>query len=377
MIAIGLMSGTSLDGVDAVACKIRKKGVAVSIEFLAHEKVTYAPSLRSGLLAVSEGGGGPAEISSLNVKVGEAFARAAKKVIGSKPLTKKKIDIIGSHGQTIWHEPKKRATLQIGDPAIIAAKTGVAVWADFRSADLARGGEGAPLAPIIHIPLFAQKKKNVAVVNIGGIANLTYIPAGATEVGGVIAYDTGPGNMLIDYVATQVGAKRGYDSGGRIAATGSVDTKLLKRLIAHPYFKRRPPKSTGREVFGKSFLSWAKMDVSSYRFNENTLATLTELTAVSVVKEIKKTIRQKGEPLEIILCGGGSRNTQMVRRIRSNAGSMATVVTSDEKGAPAQMVEGGLIALLAYYSEMGMPLDVSTITGALPGGITLGARYPA
>ena len=377
MITIGLMSGTSLDGVDAVACEIKKSGATVSIKFLAHEKVSYTPSLRANLLAVSEGGGGPAEISSLNVKVGEAFARAAKKVIGSKPLAKKKIDIIGSHGQTIWHEPKKRSTLQIDDPSIIAAENGIAVWADFRSADLARGGQGAPLAPIIHVPLFSNKRKNVVVVNIGGIANLTYIPAGATEVGGVIAYDTGPGNMLIDYAAAQVGAKGGYDNGGRIAATGSVDTKLLKRLATHPYFKRRPPKSTGREVFGKSFFSWAKMDNPAYKFNENTLATLTELTAVSVVKEIEKTICQKGAPLEIILCGGGSRNTQMVRRIRSNVGSMATVVTSDEKGAPAQMVEGGLIALLAYYSEMGMPLDLSTITGALPGGTTLGARYPA
>ena len=206
----------------------------------------------------------------------------------------------------------------------------------------------------------------MAVVNIGGIANLTYIPVGATKMSEVIAYDTGSGNMLIDYAAAQVGAKGGYDNGGRIAATGSVDTKLLKRLATHPYFKRRPPKSTGREVFGKSFFSWAKMDNPAYKFNENTLATLTELTAVSVVKEIEKTICQKGAPLEIILCGGGSRNTQMVRRIRSNVGSMATVVTSDEKGAPAQMVEGGLIALLAYYSEMGMPLDLSTITGALP-----------
>ena len=371
------MSGTSLDGVDAVACEIKKSGATVSIKFLAHEKVTYTPTFRSRLLAVSEGGGGASEVCELNAKVGKTFARAAKKVIGSKPLAQKKIAIIGSHGQTIWHEPKKRATLQIGDPSIIAADTAVSVWADFRSADMARGGQGAPLAPVIHVPLFAKKKKNVAVVNIGGIANLTYIPAGATEVSEVTAYDTGPGNMLIDYAAMKVGVRGGYDKGGRLAAAGSVDLKLLKKFLSHPYFKHRPPKSTGRGLFGESFFSWADMDSPVYKFNKNTLATLTELTAVSVVNEIAKTIRQKGEPLEIILCGGGSRNTHMVRRIRSNAGSMATVVTSDEKGAPAQMVEGALIALLAYYSEMGIPLDISAVTGALPGGITLGARYPA
>lgn len=369
------MSGTSIDGVDAVACKIEKRRQKISVKFLAHAKILYPKALRADLHEMSEGGGDVDMVCRLGVRVGKVFGRAARKVMADKNLKGKKIALIGSHGQTICHAPEKRATLQIGGGAIIAAITGVTTWTDFRSADLASGGVGAPLAPVIHLPLFGDRSKDVAVVNIGGIANLTYIKAGAKTLAGVIAFDTGPGNTLIDYGARRLGASGGYDKGGKIAASGALDERLLKRFLAHPYFKRRPPKSTGRELFGINILSLAGVDKASYQWDSDTMATVTELTARSVMNDINR-LHKKGRELRIVICGGGAKNGYLMNRIRMLAGTAIAVVTSDEVGAPVQMVEGGLMALLAYYGENNIRPDLSAITGAARPAV-LGARYPA
>ncbi len=368
MIIVGLMSGTSLDGVDAVACEINKVRGRIEINPLATAFLSYPGRLKERLLRVSGENGSTGEVCELDGVIGEFFAKAVNKLLRSQSMQEKRIDLIGSHGQTIHHLPRKKRTLQIGDPAIIAERTGACVWSDFRSADMAKGGEGAPLAPVIHLPLFGDKKKNVAVVNIGGIANITSIPAGAETLDGIVAYDTGPGNMLIDHAVGAMG-KGAYDRGGEIASSGKVDDSLLKEFLSHPYFRKRPPKSTGREVFGARF----RLDSQGYKYNADTVATLTELTAVTIVKEANRLFKDRNEGGRVVICGGGSKNRYLLNRIDDLTGPAIEVITSDNAGFPAQAVEGALMALLAYYSEKGERLNLLSVTGS-KAPVALGSR---
>ncbi|VAX24728.1 Anhydro-N-acetylmuramic acid kinase [hydrothermal vent metagenome] len=367
------MSGTSMDGVDAVACDIRITKKLPRIRILASAKMAYSTSLKNRLISLSASSNSLGEVCELNVAVAEVFAKSAIKVMAHPELKGRKVKIIGSHGQTIWHAPKAHATLQIGDGAVIAAKTGASVWSDFRSADMANDGEGAPLAPIVHSPLFGDKRRNISVVNIGGIANITHIPAGATDLSKLIAYDTGPGNMLIDLAVNRM-RKGMYDRGGRIAASGTVDEKLLKRFLAHPYFKRRSPKSTGRETFGESFIKWAGLSKS--RLNASVVATFTELTARTIAGEITKLEKSGKSTDRLVICGGGAKNRYLLKRIESILPKTMEVVRSDQLGVPCQLVEGSLIALLAFYADNGVRLDLSSITGAKNRSVLLGRLTP-
>lgn len=377
-IALGLMSGTSMDGVDAVVCDITpQKNSHPAISFIAHAKVSYPPRLRRRLMEVSGQAGLSQEACALDPAVGDVFAKAGIKAIALAEKRGFKVEIIGSHGQTVRHLPKERSTLQIGSPSVIAQRTGIAVWSGFRNADMARGGQGAPLAPIVHLPLFGDREKDVAVVNVGGIANITFIPAGARSLAQAVAYDTGPGNMLMDYAMEKAGLGT-YDRAGRVAQRGKINEKLLSRFLSHPYFTRRPPKSTGREDFGGDvFLHQAG---SRVKWDANLVSTVTELAAITIASEIKRTANGSRNPLRVVLCGGGAKNLFLLTRLWSHLLAFADDVEVGSSSAfcfAPEYVEGALMALLAYYAENGVRLDLSSITGAIGDPGILGSFTPA
>ena len=376
-IALGLMSGTSMDGVDAAVCEVTaRKGSHPAISFIAHAKAPYPPSLKRRLMEVSGANGSAQEICALDPAVGEVFAKAGVKAIALAEKRGYKVEVIGSHGQTVRHLPKDRATLQIGSPSVIAHRTGVAVWSGFRNADMARGGQGAPLAPIVHLPLFGDPDKDVTVVNVGGIANITFIPAGARSLTQAVAYDTGPGNMLMDYAMRKAGLGT-YDRAGRVAAGGKINPKLLTRFLSHPYFTRRPPKSSGREDFGGDvFFRRAGTPV---KWDANLVATVTELTAITIANEIKRAASGSHKPLRVVVCGGGAKNLFALTRLWNhlqNAVNDVELGSSSAFGFPPEYVEGALMALLAHYAKTGVRLDLSSITGASNPAI-LGSLTPA
>ncbi len=359
-LALGLMSGTSIDGVDAAVCDISYKGGRIRIKILAAAKSAYGARLRKRILSLNDINSPGEQICRLNVEVAEVFARAALKVLKSPALKGKKPEYIGSHGQTVFHLPKLGASLQIGDGSVIAARSGIKTWFDFRSADLALGGQGAPLAPVIHLPLFMDQKTGVGVVNIGGIANVTHIPAGAARLNKLAAYDTGPGCMVMDMWARKMGAGD-FDRNGSIASKGAINKTLLKRMLSHPYFRARPPKSTGRETFGESFLKWAGLAGKAVA-SRDVMATLTELTAQTITDEIGKLNKRGRKTGRIVLCGGGALNGYLVKRIKAHC--RIEVAPSDALGVDCKLVEPALMALLAFYAEKGVALDLSKLTGS-------------
>jgi len=359
-IIIGLMSGTSADGVDAAAFDIRRKKKGVSIKPIAASMTAYSPGIAEALTEFWPMA--PVDyVMKLDVIVGLIFARAAKKLMRRLGLEGIRPALIGSHGQTVRHLPREKSTLQIGSAAHIAAITGVDVWSDFRRADMAAGGQGAPLAPVAHLPLFGHPRENRTVVNIGGIANITHIPAGAGSLRELIAYDTGPGNMLIDLVAKNVTGQP-IDRNGRLAAGGKVNSFVLRRAMYHPYFQMRPPKSTGRETFGQAFLD-ELFPRGKITWSADLCATMTELTAASVEWEINQ-LSSAGRPTDkVIVCGGGALNGYLMERI-ARLCFPVKVVSSAEEGIDPMLVETALVALLAYHASRGEALDLSSITGS-------------
>lgn len=347
MIVVGLMSGTSLDGVDAVVCEISEKG-KIRIIDTAHSRIPTG--LREELVCASEGKSGTADICRLDTQVAKLFAKTALKA-----GRRKKIDLIGSHGQNISHLPKFKSTLQLGSGSIISAITGIDCWYDFRRADMIHGGQGAPLAPVVHLPLFADRTKNVAVVNIGGIANITLIPKGAKSLSELVAYDTGPGNMPIDIAASRLYKKPSFDKNGKIARSAEVDMDLLDKLLDHPYFRRKNPKSTGREDFGLALFEYADISFEKTKYLTVIVSTVTRLTAMTVAKAVKNSDR-------LIITGGGAKNRYLVESIDRLLPGVE-VITSDEIGIGCSDVEGALMAYLAWLSEKGKRLDLSPITG--------------
>ena len=359
-IIIGLMSGTSADGVDAGAFDIRRARGALAVRFIDSCKTAYPAELTAALKRFQPSA--PIDyVMALDVEVGRIFAAAARKMIkrlGSRGI---KPHLIASHGQTIHHMPEQGATLQIGSAAHIAAATGVAVWSDFRRADMAAGGQGAPLAPVAHLPLFGGANESRAVVNIGGIANLTYIPAGAISLRQLIAYDTGPGNMLIDLVAQKAIGKP-MDRNGRLASSGQVSEILISKAMSHPHFKKRPPKSTGRETFGQDFMKWL-FPKGRIRWDASLCATMTELAAASIAGEIGRLIKA-GRPVgRVIICGGGAKNGYLMKRLAALCAPIA-VEDSGEHGLGAGHVETALMAILGYHASNAEALDLCAITGA-------------
>jgi len=362
---IGLMSGTSADGVDAAVVDVARRRVRA----LAFATYPYPASLRRRVLEVSRPHAAGAEaVCDLNAALGEAFAAAANRLIASSGVGAASVDLIGSHGQTIAHLPRGRrhgrrtvrSTLQVGEPAVIAERTGIVTVADFRPRDCAAGGQGAPLVPYADRVLFAHRRLGRAVQNIGGIANVTFLPP-AADAGDVVAFDTGPGNMIIDRAAAAAGAGR-FDRNGRLARRGRVRPRLLDELMAHRYLRRRPPKTTGREDFGADF---ADAFIARARRRgadaADVVATATAFTARSIAEAYRRFLPRR--PDEVILCGGGARNPALVNML---AGALpgVRVRPSDELGIDADAKEAVCFAVLAAATVRGRANNVPAATGA-------------
>ncbi len=369
MKVVGLMSGTSADGVDAALVKIVRRGGASRITPLAFASVPYSRTLQQRLVELSLHGQ-VAEICHMNAYLGELFAKAALRVIRKAQYRPADIDVIGSHGQTIHHLPKGirepgvgvvRSTLQIGEPAVIAERTGITTVANFRPRDMAAGGEGAPLVPYAHAMAFCHPRRNRLVVNIGGISNVTYLPAGG-GVKDLRAFDTGPGNMVLDAIvrmATQ--GKRSYDAGGRMARRGTVNDALLRELIAHPFLIRRPPKSTGREEFGAPFIQAIMARQRKARLSiEDLLATCATWTA-EAIGSARRWIA--GEIDDVIVGGGGVYNRAIMDALRG-VFAPSPVLTFDDCGWSSKAFEATAFALLAHDMLHGHCTNVPGVTGA-------------
>lgn len=368
MLYLGLMSGTSMDGVDAALCEFddtRFTGVR------AKHSVPYPGALRAELLKLqrSQPSIAIARFAALDHDVAQSFAAAAQGLLGEAKLAPDAIAAIGSHGQTVFHDPAgARSSLQLGDPSLIAARTGVTTVADFRRADIARGGHGAPLVPAFHHAVFARRGVARAVVNVGGIANVTLLPDDDPDH--VQGFDVGPGNALMDEWA-QAHRDAPMDRDGMWAASGRVAEPLLAALLADPYFDAAPPKSTGRDRFN---LEWAR-----HRFAgldglpaADVQRTFCELTARTIVDAIH---RHAGSAVEVYVCGGGALNSFLMDRLRALAKGLTVADTRALELAP-DVVECAAFAWLAMRTLKGLPGNVPGVTGA-SGAAVLGGIYRA
>ena len=359
MRVIGLMSGTSLDGIDAALVDIT--GRRPHVRALGFRTVPYPPALRRTLLAVAEGARvDAADLGRLHVAVGNCLALAVLGLCRALRVSPMRVALVGSHGHTIHHAPGAGHTLQIGEPACIAVRAGITTVANFRAADVAAGGQGAPLAPLAHHLLFQHPRRARAVQNLGGIGNVTYLPAGG-DAAAMRAFDTGPGNMVIDGVVRHVTRGRQWmDRDGRLARAGRVVPDLLRELLRHPFLARRPPKSTGREEFGAPLV--ARLVATGRRGLRaaDLVATATAFTAHATAAAYRRFLPSVDE---VLLAGGGSRNPALVRGI---AGALegVRVVTVDALGVNADALEAYGFALLAWAAAHARPVGLRVVTGA-------------
>lgn len=378
MLIIGLMSGTSLDGIDAALVEFAGTVEAPEWRLIGFLEVPYSAQQRS-TIHDAIGSGGVAVLCRLNAEMGDWFADAVLRLCEEQAVSPGAIDAIGSHGQTMWHEPPgptgRGSTLQIGCAATIAERAGIPVVSDFRARDMAAGGQGAPLVPWVDRLLFSHESRRRVLQNIGGMGNLSWLPPRGVAAP-VLAFDTGPGNALID-AAVEL-ATRGaltYDVDGEWAAAAAPDDALLNELLAHPFLQRDPPKSTGREVFGRPFVQqlidrsrpvgtadWARL-----------ISTLTEFTARSIADGIRRWVLDRGVD-EVIVTGGGAHNPELVGRIRS---LLPVPVTADEAalGIRPAAKEALAFAALAWAYLQNVPGNVPEATGAA-GARVLGSYTP-
>lgn len=347
---LGIMNGTSLDGVDFVKIKINQK--KLKCEYVDMQSFKFPNDLRVRLLKAAQNEKNVAQVSDLNHDLGRFYADCFKKTKKSV----RTVDLIGLHGQTVYHNGKK-STLQIGEPSYLAFASGVPVVSNFRAADIVVGGHGAPLAPFFHQTVFGSKKKTVSVHNLGGISNLSLIVKGKLQMG----FDTGPANMLIDEEIRQSSfGKNHYDKNGQMAAKGKINTQLLMKMLEHPYFSIKPPKSCGREQFGKEFYQKYSLELSAMPLQDR-LTTLTELTVVSITKAYHAFC--KPFPSEIIFSGGGAKNKYLITRLQEELAS-SDIKTTEQLGWPVDSIEGAAFALLAACRYWGIPANVTNVTGA-------------
>jgi anhydro-N-acetylmuramic acid kinase len=355
----GLMSGTSADGIDVAIVEVQGR----RLRPLAHYGFPYPPGVREAILGISNTNTHTARIARLNVLVGELFAEAALRACRRAGVAK--LDLIGSHGQTIYHQgtPERlfgrpiACTLQIGEPAVIAARTGVNVVADFRPADVAAGGQGAPLVPYVDYLLYRHPRRNRVALNIGGIANITSVPAGAAA-DQVIAFDTGPGNMVLDALAGHfTGGRQRFDRNGRMAARGRVNRELLDELLRDRYFRRHPPKTAGREQYGTELV--ARL-LERGLPAEDLMATATAFTAASIALGIR---RFAAWPGEVIVSGGGLHNRQLMAQLAAFLPGVR-VRPSDDFGINSDAKEAIAFAVLAYETWRRRPSNLPSATGA-------------
>ncbi|WP_255171515.1 anhydro-N-acetylmuramic acid kinase [Natrononativus amylolyticus] len=386
---VGLMSGTSLDGVDAALCRVTLPDpgeplVETEIEREAFYADEYESAFRDYLRSVCTEDAGLEALARAEVAVGRRFARSVAGVLEAAGVESDAVDLIGSHGQTVWHAPtseqlpaglgRTRATLQIGDPSVIARETGIDTVADFRRADIAAGGHGAPLSPLLDWLQFGGDEDRI-VQNVGGIGNCTVLPGAGTR-GEISAFDTGPGNMVIDaavYALTD--GERRFDEGGRMAAAGTVDGELLAALLEDPYFDREPPKSTGREAYGDEYAAGlleraADRDLSA----EDTVATATALTSASIADAYDRHVDL--EPERVIVSGGGAWNETLLADL--DARVACPVESSRDRGVDPDSREAVLFALLAALFDARKPGSLPSVTGArAPAVLGTVARAPS
>lgn len=354
------MSGTSLDGIDVAVVDIGRR-----IEPAAFRTSRYPKAVREAILAVSNRGCHTAEISRLNFLLPELYAEALQQACRQGGVPLQSVELIGCHGQTIFHEGaggtvagrRVRSTLQIGDGSVLAARTGIPVVCDFRPRDLAAGGQGAPLVPFFDYAFFRHPKRTRVAVNIGGIANITVIGPGARPED-VVAFDTGPGNMVMDQLVTRhTGGRQSYDDGGRIASRGTIDRKLLGRLLSDRFYRQAPPKSAGREQYGDEFVErFARIGF------EDAVATATALTAATIVRAIGAATPSRA-PEDVIVGGGGVRNHQLMAHLAAQLPGSRVAATT-EFGIDADAKEAVAFALLAHATWRRRPSNIPSATGA-------------
>lgn len=365
---VGLMSGTSLDGIDAAAVEIRGAGDTVKARVHAFAWIPYQPELRRVLVECCQvDGSSVRSVTLAHALLGRLFAEAA--YLARKRARWTEVDAVGSHGQTVWHQPEEasigdasaRGTLQLGDPSAIAERLKAPVVSDFRARDMAAGGQGAPLVPLVDWLLYRRKGLSRALQNIGGIGNVTYLPA-RCAMDEVLAFDTGPGAMVMDEAARLLssGALR-FDVDGELAASGTVREDWLAALLDDPWYRQAPPKSTGREVYGRGFTArWVERFRGDGGPSGDILATLTALTAETIARAYRDFL--PAPPDEVVLTGGGARNPVLVSMLRKRL--PMPVRTADEVGWDGDAKEAVAFAILADRTMQGLPGNLPGATGA-------------
>ena len=372
-LAVGLMSGTSLDGVDAALVELAGPSDRPQVRLVAFTTLPYPREIREQVMRAAAGAPVTAgKISQLNFLLGELFARAALRVCRAAHVTPQSVSVIGSHGQTLYHQGRPARvpgsagtgpnTLQVAEPAVIAERTGAPVVADFRTADIAAGGEGAPLVPMVDYLLLRDRQKGTVALNIGGIANVTVIPS-AAKPRDVLGFDTGPGNMVIDALVRHFTKGREfYDAGGRRAARGKVIEPLLANALRHPFFSERPPKSAGREQFGRTFVARYFLTHRRLRF-EDLLRTSVELTVRTIREALGHFVFPTVKVQRLIVSGGGAHNRFLVGRLGELLPDLA-IELSDHYGLPVDAKEAIAFAILADRTLRGLPGNLPSVTGA-------------
>jgi anhydro-N-acetylmuramic acid kinase len=371
MTVAGIMSGTSADGIDVAVVKIAPGKSRPSLTLLAHEGFKFPAALRRAVLAAMNAAStSTAELARLNWRLGLAYAEAVEATLKRHPV---KLDLIGCHGQTLFHQPRAASykgrsfacTWQTGEAQVIAAALGIPIVSNFRPADMLAGGQGAPLVPLLDYVLFAHPKRGRVLQNIGGIANLTAIPAAATPEA-VIAFDTGPGNMVIDALALELFAKP-FDRNGALAAEGRVLAPVLKAALRNPYFQLKPPRTAGREQFGREYA--AKFLLACRRQSnkpEDALATATALTAETIAQSYKRFVFPKMKSaVDYIVSGGGARNHTLMAMLAQRLAPLGCELAASEQfGLPVEAKEAAAFALLAWQTWHHLPGNVPAATGA-------------
>ncbi len=381
-LVVGLISGTSADGIDAALVEISGVGIDARMRLVGGLTAPLPAADRDELFLIFDPSTGTVDrITKLDFRLGELFAEAALAVIAQAGLTPAQVHLIGSAGQTVWHiPPPAGATLQIAEPAVIAERTGVPVVADFRVADMAAGGHGAPLVPYFDFVAFRHQQRSRAVQNIGGIANVAYLPAGAAPTSGgsqtIVAFDTGPGNMIIDAMMQMMTAGReAFDRDGAMASRGRVDAPWLEDLLTDPYLSLPPPKSTGREVYGRPFAARLFEDARGRHLSsEDAIATVSALTADSIVRAYRDFLIPRAGLDEVIVSGGGAYNGFLRRRIAEGLG--VPVRLCEEFGVNGKLKEAMAFALMASDAVAGHTTNLPSATGAA-GPRVLGKFVPA
>lgn len=373
ILVLGLMSGTSADGIDAALARISGAPPRLHAQLLAHTSSKFPPSLRQEILRVAEQQPTTAgALSQLNFRLGEVFADAALAACKTFRVSPRKVALIGSHGQTIFHQGKAiryfgrptASTLQIGEPSVIAARTGITTVGDFRPADMALGGQGAPLVPYADYLLYRDERRARVSLNLGGIANVTVIPA-AAELSQVVAFDTGPANILIDALISYfTRGRRGYDKDAAVARTGRSLPALVDELMRDPYLKLAPPKSTGREYYGMNYVQKVLALGRRHRaYPADLIRAATIFTALSVADALHRFVLRKAKIGQVIVSGGGAKNPLLMAQLGAALGEIE-ILPSAAFGIPEEAKEAFAFALMAHETFHQRASNVPSATGA-------------